>query len=90
MPNKNIPGSPLVHQVSDSGLDESSCYFADDSGEEVEHGHYFEELGLSSSYVVASTSDAVRVFEGGDFQFDETRRKVKGKTTEAKLLRTVA
>ncbi|CAN0597839.1 unnamed protein product, partial [Laminaria digitata] len=33
-------------QVVDTGLDETSCYFIDADGEEVPHGHYFEELGV--------------------------------------------
>ena len=43
----------MPHQVVDSGLDETSCFFVDEDGEEVTHGHYYEELGLkpfTSSY----------------------------------------
>lgn len=49
----------MPHQVVDSGLDETSCFFIDQDGQEVTHGHYYEELGLTpssiSSYVWSST-----------------------------------
>ena len=51
-------------------MDESSCFFADESGEEVEHGHYFEEIGLTMYYVYA-------VFDGGYFPIDMSLRKVR-------------
>lgn len=50
----------MPHQVVDSGLDETSCFFADGDGEEVTHGHYYEELGLKppfSFYSMSSSSD---------------------------------
>lgn len=62
-----------VHQIIDSGLDETSCYFADGDGEEVTHGHYFDELSESHSSV---SLPAYTIFEGGDFSFDPSRRKV--------------
>ena len=68
----------------DSGLDETSCFFIDDDGGEVEHGHYFEELARVESYFLTassfyrySTNTAVHeVFNGGDFVYDTSRRKV--------------
>ena len=45
--SKEIDGvTDMPHQVIDSGLDETSCFFIDDDGQEVTHGHYYEELGL--------------------------------------------
>lgn len=69
-----LPGK----QVTDSGLDETSCYFADGDGEEISHGHYFEEL--SNTYVAydgsSSSSFWFQDFQGGDFFYDLSRRKV--------------
>ena len=58
-------------QVVDTGLDETSCYFVDEDGEEIAHGHYFEELGFTSG------SDVYAPFTGGDFSYDLNRRKVR-------------
>ena len=58
-------------QVIDTGLDETSCYFVDEDGEEIAHGHYFEELGFTSG------SDVYAPFTGGDFSYDLNRRKVR-------------
>lgn len=73
-----LPPPPAPHpilQIIDSGLDETSCFFADEDGEEVTHGYYFDEL--SDTY---STSNGGVVwftdFDGGDFFFDSSRRKV--------------
>ena len=68
----------------DSGLDETSCFFIDDDGGEVEHGHYFEELAWVASYFLTASSffystDTAfhdEVFNGGDFVYDTSRRKV--------------
>ena len=57
-------------QVIDTGLDETSCFFVDEDGEEIAHGHYFEELGF------ANGSDVYAPFTGGDFSYDLNRRKV--------------
>lgn len=67
------------NKIVDSGLDETSCFFADDDGEEIAHGHYFEEL--SASYITYTTegySDFYRfkVFDGGNFPYDLSKRKV--------------
>lgn len=62
-----------VRQIVDSGLDETSCYFADEDGEEVTHGYYFDEF--SESYTSVSLP-AYQKFDGGDFSFDSSRRKV--------------
>ncbi|CAN0384261.1 unnamed protein product, partial [Ectocarpus sp. 12 AP-2014] len=45
-----LDGTGEIIQVVDSGLDETSCYFIDDSGEEVDHGYYFDELGQAAVY----------------------------------------
>ncbi|CAN0335611.1 unnamed protein product, partial [Ectocarpus fasciculatus] len=68
-----LDGTGEVIQVVDTGLDETSCFFIDDDGEEVEHGHFFEELFVSSS---SSQLVYVPLFEGGDFTYSEDRRKV--------------
>ena len=47
----------MPHQVTDSGLDETSCFFIDDDGEKVPHGHYYEQLALR----IPSTSEAPTV-----------------------------
>ncbi|CAN0198488.1 unnamed protein product, partial [Ectocarpus sp. 6 AP-2014] len=57
-----LDGTGQVVQVIDSGVDESSCFFAhDESGDHVPHGHYFEEWGinppLTSSSFSSPTSD---------------------------------
>lgn len=59
-PTPRACGTPT--QVIDSGIDESSCYFAnDESGDHVPHGHYYEEWGinvpLTSSSFSSPTSD---------------------------------
>lgn len=58
----------------DSGLDESSCFFSDESGEEIEHGYFFDEIGID----IVSPEDARAwvIFTGGDFPVYPTRRKV--------------
>lgn len=66
--------SCVSFQVIDSGLDETSCFFLDDDGEEIEHGYYFEELAMASS------GTAAVIFKGGDFPVDLTRRKVSKST----------
>lgn len=70
-----------TNQIVDSGLNETSCFFADGDGSEVEHGHYFEMVGSTNpsfSSDSVSSSKFVRVFEGGDFTYDSGRRKVNG------------
>ena len=65
-------------QVIDTGLDETSCFFIDEDGEEVEHGHYFEELQVlikATSSTSTSTKD-YSIFDGGYFPLFLTRRKV--------------
>lgn len=69
-------------QVTDTGLDYNSCFFVDEDGVEVEHGHYFEELGVQASALSTWSADnvnfqAAMVFAGGDFKFDLGRRKVQ-------------
>eukprot|EP00904_Undaria_pinnatifida_P010989 jgi/Undpi1/701/HiC_scaffold_10.g04165.m1 len=38
-----LDGTGEVIQVIDTGVDETSCYFIDDDGQTVTHGHYFDE-----------------------------------------------
>lgn len=69
----------IFNQVVDSGLNETSCFFADGDGGEVAHGHYFEEVGSTNAYFSSdsvSSSKFVKVFDGGDFTYDSSRRKV--------------
>lgn len=75
------PSALPANQVTDSGLDETSCFFADGDGQEVVHGHYYEELSDVSLYYYTSEGeyyDAYRFkdFDGGNFYFDPSRRKV--------------
>lgn len=58
----------------DSGVDESSCFFEDDSGEKIEHGYYFEELAFV--YISPFELLSHTVFEGGNFSVYPNRRKV--------------
>lgn len=55
----------------DSGLDETSCYFVDDDGLQVEHGYLFLggrfEGGLDASSLVLGNDS---------FTYDLSRRKV--------------
>ena len=44
----------MRHQVVDTGLDETSCFFIDDDGEELPHGYYYERFG----FVLSSSSSA--------------------------------
>lgn len=62
-----------MSQIVDTGLDTTSCFFADADGEEVEHGHYFETVRSSDS----TGSDSDIIFNGGSFPVDLTRRKVR-------------
>ena len=54
----------------DSGLDETSCFFADHDGLQVEHGHVFDGLRLDSDGYGSV------VFEDYSFAYDMSRRKV--------------
>lgn len=65
----------------DTGLDYNSCFFRDEDGVEVAHGHYFEELGVEAdalSYWYFSTFNlkVAQIFTGGNFTYDLSRRKV--------------
>ncbi|CAM9857304.1 unnamed protein product [Pylaiella littoralis] len=65
-----LTGVGEVIQVVDSGLDETSCFFADDDGLQIEHGHLFDgvrkELDGNVSIVSGNYS----------FAYDMSRRKV--------------
>ncbi|CAB1107200.1 unnamed protein product [Ectocarpus sp. CCAP 1310/34] len=69
-----LDGTGEVIQVVDTGLDETSCFFIDDGGEEVDHGYFFEELFVGSTG--SSQLIYYPVFEAGDFTYTEERRKV--------------
>lgn len=62
-----------AYQIVDSGLDETSCFFVDGDGQEVTHGYYFDEMSESYSSV---SVPAFTKFQGGDFSFEPSRRKV--------------
>lgn len=70
------PDVSRILQIIDTGLDETSCFFVDDDGEEVQHGYYFDEL---SAAVVTATSvtDPHSIFSGGNFTYYPERRKVQ-------------
>lgn len=82
-----VPAALPANQIIDSGLDETSCFFVDGDGQEVTHGYYFEEHS-DVFYVPTSEGDYYytsegyyaqfdnKIFEGGDFSFDLSRRKV--------------
>ena len=65
---------PLGCQIIDTGLDETSCFFIDDSGEEIEHGYYFDDFELNGVESSATTVDTN--FTEGYFPIDLARRKV--------------
>lgn len=50
-------------------MDETSCFFIDGDGEEIQHGYYFDEVAMDSENVFVIST-------GSDFYFDMTRRKV--------------
>lgn len=56
----------------DTGLDETSCFFADDDGLQVEHGHLFDGVRKESDGNVSL------VFDNYSFAYDLSRRKVCG------------
>eukprot|EP00903_Cladosiphon_okamuranus_P018381 g16907.t1 len=68
-----LDGTGEVIQIIDTGLDETSCFFVDEDGLEVEHGYYFEELGFAGE---PSFDNVISLFEGGSFPFDLSRRKI--------------
>lgn len=53
----------------DSGLDETSCFFIDEDGQEIPHGYYFEEMAFleEGTYFIST---------GGNSTYDLSRRKV--------------
>ncbi|CAM9790716.1 unnamed protein product, partial [Ectocarpus fasciculatus] len=71
-----LDGTGEIIQVIDSGLDETSCYFIDDDGEEVDHGYYFNELGQAAVYGYTSSDEIPNNFDGGDFSYYPDRRKI--------------
>lgn len=55
----------------DSGLDETSCFFEDEDGLQVEHGHLFDGFRKESDGTVSFVS------ENYSFAYDMSRRKVR-------------
>lgn len=55
----------------DSGLDETSCFFADDDGEQIEHGHLYDGGRLGPDRYVS-----IAIGEPS-FPYDLSRRKVR-------------
>ena len=54
----------------DTGLDETSCFFADDDGLQVEHGHVFDGFRQEPDGNVSP------VLGDSSFAYDMSRRKV--------------
>ncbi|CAM9625709.1 unnamed protein product, partial [Ectocarpus fasciculatus] len=65
-----LDGTGEVIQVVDSGLDETSCFFADDDGLQVEHGFLFDGVRVEDDGNVST------VLSNYSFPFDMSRRKV--------------
>ncbi|CAN0227366.1 unnamed protein product [Scytosiphon promiscuus] len=65
-----LDGTGEVIQIVDTGLDETSCFFADDDGRQVEHGYVF--LGG-----VPGADGNISLVPGNDsYTYDMSRRKV--------------
>eukprot|EP00903_Cladosiphon_okamuranus_P006848 g6670.t1 len=77
-----LDGTGQVIQVVDTGLDETSCFFVhDETGDQITHGYYFDELstdltGSYFSYLYPSSYEVSGIFSGGDFSTFPDRRKV--------------
>ncbi|CAM9167076.1 unnamed protein product [Ectocarpus fasciculatus] len=65
-----LDGTGEVIQVVDSGLDETSCYFADDDGLQIEHGFMFDGVRVEDDGNVST------VLGNYSFPYDMSRRKV--------------
>lgn len=50
----------------------------------MEHGYYFEELGFVGEPSLGD--DVVKIFQGGNFPFDLTRRKVMFRSSKRLLV----
>eukprot|EP00752_Nemacystus_decipiens_P004360 g3984.t1 len=65
-----LDGSGQLIQIVDTGLDETSCFFVhDDTGDQIAHGYYYDEMGtnfLGSSY----SEDDNRSLSGGSYDDD--------------------
>lgn len=77
--SKSPTSFSLFCQVIDTGLDETSCFFIDDDGEEVDHGYYFDELAILSLSATSEASESriFASFNDGDFSSYPERRKVR-------------
>ncbi|CBN75410.1 subtilisin-like serine peptidase [Ectocarpus siliculosus] len=65
-----LDGTGEVIQVVDTGLDETSCFFADDDGLQVEHGFLFGGVRVEGDGNVST------VLGNYSFPFDMSRRKI--------------
>ncbi|CAM9894313.1 unnamed protein product [Scytosiphon promiscuus] len=65
-----LDGTGEVIQIVDRGLDETSCYFADDDGLQVEHGYLY--LGVREE----GDGNVSLVLGNSSFPYDMSRRKV--------------
>lgn len=67
-----LPHSPHLwnNQIVDSGLDESVCFFADENGQSVEHGHLFDGKRMDDN------GTFITVGGNPSFTYDLSRRKV--------------
>ncbi|CAN0485385.1 unnamed protein product, partial [Ectocarpus sp. 12 AP-2014] len=65
-----LDGTGEVIQVVDAGLDETSCFFADDDGLQVEHDFLFDGVRMEGD------SDVSTVLGNCSLPFDMSRRKV--------------
>lgn len=49
----------LSHQIIDTGLDETSCFFVhDEEGDQIPHGYYFDEISTNFIWTSYSFSDS--------------------------------
>lgn len=71
-------------QVVDTGLNETSCFFADGDGKTIQHGHYFQDVGTTNPRFTSSSDVSWSRFrtveDGGDFTHFPDRRKVRPPT----------
>ena len=46
----------MCHQVVDTGVDETSCFFADGDGDQLEHGYFYDEVGFALNATSSTAS----------------------------------
>lgn len=79
----NVSSGYRTSQMVDSGLDETSCFFADDDGVQVKHGHIYDGVQVEDD---GNISTALR---NPSFQFDMSRRKVQRGVVECHCRRCI-